>query len=43
MKKVLYTDFEGVDTVINEMMDSPEFKKAVTRTNLYSFWDKFLP
>ncbi len=43
MKKVLYTDFEGVDTIIKEMMDSPQFKKAVTRTNLYSFWDKILP
>lgn len=43
MKKVLYTDFEGVDTIINELMDSPQFKKAVTRTNLYNFWDKILP
>ena len=43
MKKVLYTDFEGVDTIIDSMMDSPEFKRAVTRTNLYSFWDKILP
>ena len=43
MKKVLYTDFEGVDSIIKSMMDSPQFKKAVTRTNLYSFWDKILP
>ena len=43
MKKVLYTDFEGVDAVINSMMDNPQFKKAVTKTNLYSFWDKILP
>ncbi len=43
MKKVLYTDFEGVDDVIGSMMDNPQLKKAVTRTNLYSFWDKILP
>ena len=43
MKKVLYTDFEGVDSIIKSMMDSPQFKKAITRTNLYSFWDKILP
>lgn len=43
MKKVLYTDFEGIDDVIGSMMDNPQLKKAVTRTNLYSFWDKILP
>jgi len=43
MKKVLYTDFEGVDSVISSMMDSPQLKKAVARTNLMSFWDKILP
>ena len=43
MKKVLYTDFEGVDSVINSMMDNPQLKKAVKRTTLYNFWDKMLP
>ena len=43
MKKVLYTDFEGIDTVITSMMDSPQFKKTITKTNLYNFWDKILP
>lgn len=43
MGKVLYTDFEGVDTVINAMMDNPQLKKAITRTNLYKFWDSILP
>ncbi len=43
MKKILYTDFEGVDTVINSMMDNPMLKKAITRTNLYKFWEKILP
>ncbi len=43
MKKVLYTDFEGVDNIINSMMDNPQLKKAITRTNLYNFWDKIIP
>ena len=43
MKKVLYTDFEGVDNIISSMMDNPQLKKAVTRTNLMNFWDKILP
>ena len=43
MGKVLYTDFEGVDDIITSMMDNPQFKKAVTRTNLFNFWDKILP
>ena len=43
MKKVLYTDFEGVESVISSMMDNPQLKKAITKTNLYSFWDKILP
>ena len=43
MKKVLYTDFEGVDSVISSMMDNPQFKKAIARTNLYNFWDKIIP
>lgn len=43
MSKVLYTDFEGVDDIISSMMDNPQFKKAITRTNLYKFWDSILP
>ena len=43
MGKVLYTDFEGIDTVIESMMDNPQLKKAVARTNLFSMWDKILP
>lgn len=41
--KVLYTDFEGIDSIISTMMDNPEVKKAVNRTNLFNFWDKILP
>ena len=43
MGKVLCTDFEGVDSVIDSMMDNPQLKKAITRTNLYKFWDSILP
>ena len=43
MGKVLYTDFEGVDSIINSMMDNPQLKKAVARTNLFNMWDKILP
>ena len=31
MKKILYTDFEGVDNVISSMMDNPQLKKAIKR------------
>jgi len=43
MEKVLYTDFEGLETIIESMMDNPRVKKAITRTNLYTFWDSILP
>lgn len=41
--KVLYTDFEGLDSIIENMMDNPQFKKAVARTNLFNMWDSILP
>ena len=43
MGKVLYTDFESIDSVIDSMMDNPQLKKAVARTTLYKFWDSILP
>ena len=43
MSKVLYTDFEGVEDIISSMMDNPQFKKAITKTNLFKFWDSILP
>ena len=43
MAKVLYTDFEGVEEVISKMMDNPQLKKAITKTNMYNFWDNILP
>ena len=43
MSKVLYTDFEGVEDIIGSMMDNPQLRKAITRTNLYKFWEGILP
>ena len=43
MSKILYTDFEGIDGIINSIMDNPQLKKAITRTTLYKFWDEILP
>jgi len=40
LKKVLYTNFIGADEVIAQMLGSKEFKKAITRSNLYKFWKK---
>lgn len=41
-KKVLYTDFEDTESIIDKMLSSTELKKAVTRNNLYKFWDKIV-
>ena len=43
MGKVLYTDFEGIEDIIGSMMSNPQLKKAITRTNMYKFWDNILP
>ncbi len=40
MKKVLYTDFVTTEYLIEELMDKKEIKKAITRSNLYKFWNK---
>lgn len=42
MKKILYTDFEGMDSLIETMLSSKELKKAVTRNNMYKFWSKIV-
>ena len=36
----LYTDFVGIDSAISEMIEQKEYKKAITRTNLFKFWKK---
>ena len=38
MKKILYTDFEGVGEVIADLLENKDIKKAITRSNLYRFW-----
>ena len=40
MKKVLYTDFVSTEEIISSMLEHKDFKKAVTRSNLYKFWAK---
>ena len=32
-----------MDSIIDTMMDNPQLKKAVARTNLFNMWDKLLP
>jgi len=36
--KVLYTDFVGIDELVGELLEQKEFKRAMTRSNLYKFW-----
>ena len=38
MKKVLYTDFVSTEEIISAMLENKDFKKAMTRHNLYKFW-----
>ncbi len=40
LKKVLYTDFVSTETLMENLLCQKEFKKAVTRSNLYKFWSK---
>ena len=39
-KKAIYTDFVEASEVIAGLMENKEIKKALTRTNLYKFWEK---
>jgi hypothetical protein len=38
MKKILYTNFVDVSSIIGTMLNSKELKRAITRNNLYKFW-----
>lgn len=40
MKKVLYTDFVSTEEIIADMLGNKEIKRAITRSNLYKFWEK---
>ena len=42
VKKILYTDFEDAASIIEGMLTSKDFKKAITRNNLYKFWGKIV-
>ena len=39
-KKVLYTNFEGIDDTLAKMLEDKNLKKAITRSNLFKFWQK---
>ena len=41
-KKILYTDFEEVSSIVENMLTSKDYKRAVTRSNLYKLWDKIV-
>lgn len=41
-KKILYTDFEDTESIIQNLLSSKDLKKAVTRNNLYKFWSKIV-
>ncbi len=40
MKKAIYTDFVEASELIANMLEQKDVKKAVTRNNLYKFWEK---
>lgn len=40
LKKVLYTDFVTTESIVEELLQNKEIKKAITRSNLYRFWGK---
>lgn len=40
MKKILYTKFQYMDEIIEELSKKTEIKKAITRSNLCKFWNK---
>ena len=40
MKKILYTQFKNMDELIDELSEKKEIKRAITRSNLYKFWNK---
>ena len=37
-EKILYTDFVSTDELISQLLEQKEFKRALTRSNLYKFW-----
>lgn len=41
-KKILYTQFQTTESIVDKMLSSPDMKKALMRNNLYKFWDKIV-
>lgn len=39
-KKVLYTNFKGIDEVLSKILEDTTLKKGITRSNLFKFWEK---
>ena len=43
MEKILYTDFEGLDDLLNNMLkDNEMLQKAMKRSNISKFWSKIV-
>lgn len=40
LETVLYTDFVKTETLVQDLLGQKEFKRAVTRSNLYKFWKR---
>ncbi|MBQ8458680.1 DUF721 domain-containing protein [bacterium] len=40
MKKIKYTKFKNIDEIITDLMKNAAIRKAITRANLYKFWNK---
>ncbi|MBR2525174.1 DUF721 domain-containing protein [bacterium] len=39
-KKVLYTEFSGIDEIVSTILKESAIKKGITRSNLFKFWEK---
>ena len=39
-KKILYTNFTTTEELVETLLGKTEIKKAITRNNLYKFWEK---
>lgn len=42
MKKILYTNFESAGEIVASLLENKDIKRAVTRSNLYTFWKKIV-
>ena len=42
MNKILYTDFVTSEDMIAGLLENKDIKKAINRSNLYSFWKKIV-